>query len=129
MASKLLCCSLLVACAFLIHGSSGSAIPMWEYLSRGEKVNILADDDQNIISNRIKDKLATSASAPPPNVTKCFASNGDALPARRILLMGHIYKRFRVRQGQTLWCLNLNTLPFCDANAVLKRAQCDLGCI
>lgn len=68
MASKLLCCSLLVACAFLIHGSSGSAIPMWEYLSRGEKVNILADDDQNIISNRIKDKLATSGFC---SATKC----------------------------------------------------------
>lgn len=39
MASKMMYCAVFLVCAVWIHSSAGSAIPMWEYLSRGEKVN------------------------------------------------------------------------------------------
>lgn len=39
MAPKVLYCAVVFVCALWIESSSGSAIPMWEYLSRGEKVN------------------------------------------------------------------------------------------
>lgn len=62
---KLICCSaavMFVLClAAGIPSSSGSAIPMWEYLSRGEKVMIQHHRQWTYFIYRInKKKLITS---------------------------------------------------------------------
>lgn len=38
MASKVIYCAVFLVCALYLHSASSSAIPMWEYLGRGEKV-------------------------------------------------------------------------------------------